>query len=103
MNPLLGRLHRAGAGPLFVYTHLMEPHAPYDRGRRDGTPYERYVSEVAVADVQLGRVLALLKKRFADRWVLMVSADHGEAFGEHGTFEHGKTLYEELVHVPLLA
>jgi arylsulfatase A-like enzyme len=31
-----------------------------------------------------------------------VSADHGEAFGEHATFQHTKTLYDELVRVPLL-
>ena len=34
--------------------------------------------------------------------MLIVSADHGEAFGDHQTFEHAKTLYEELLHVPLL-
>jgi len=31
-----------------------------------------------------------------------VTSDHGEAFGEHGTFQHTKTIYEELVRVPLL-
>jgi arylsulfatase A-like enzyme len=34
--------------------------------------------------------------------VLIVSSDHGEAFGDHQTYEHAKTLYDELVHVPLL-
>jgi arylsulfatase A-like enzyme len=80
----------------------MEPHAPYDRGRRDGTDYERYVSEIAVADAQIGRVQRLLDQRFPGRGVLIVSADHGEAFGEHETREHTKTLYEELLRVPLL-
>ena len=103
IDPLLDRLHRAGPGPLFLYTHLMEPHEPYDRGRKDGTPYERYLSEIAVADAQVGRVLRLLRRRFRDRWALFVSSDHGEAFGEHQSFQHGKTLYEELLHVPLLA
>jgi arylsulfatase A-like enzyme len=32
---------------------------------------------------------------------LIVSSDHGEAFGDHGTHEHAKSLYEELTHVPL--
>jgi len=103
IEPLLGRLHNHGHGPLFLYTHLMEPHEPYDRGRKDGTPRERYLSEIAVADAQIGRVLRFLQKRYAQRWGLIVSADHGEAFGEHGTFQHGKTLYDELVHVPLVA
>jgi arylsulfatase A-like enzyme len=34
--------------------------------------------------------------------VLIVASDHGEAFGEHQTFQHTKTLYEELLHVPLM-
>jgi hypothetical protein len=103
IDPLLGRLQRAGPGPLFVYTHLMEPHEPYDRGRKDGTERERYLSEVAVADAQIGRVLRYLQQRFGKRWALFVSSDHGEAFGEHGYRQHGKSLYEELLHVPLLA
>jgi arylsulfatase A-like enzyme len=103
IDPLLDRLRRAGKGPLFLYTHLMEPHEPYDRGRAEGSPRERYLSEVTVVDAQIRRVLRLLEARFGKRWALFVSADHGEAFGEHGGTEHGKTLYEELLHVPLLA
>jgi arylsulfatase A-like enzyme len=102
IDPIVERLRRAGPEPLFLYGHLTEPHAPYDRGRRDGTERERYLSEIAVADAQVARVWVVLRQRFADRGVLIVSADHGEAFGEHATFQHTKTLYEELVRVPLL-
>jgi arylsulfatase A-like enzyme len=103
IDPLLERLRHPGRGPLFLYTHLLEPHAPYDRGRSHGTSHERYLAEVAVADAQIRRVLRMLQVHFGKRWALFVSADHGEAFGEHGSTEHGKTLYEELLHVPLLA
>ncbi len=92
-----------GEGPLFLYAHLLEPHAPYDTGRPGGTDRERYLTRVGIADAVVGRLLALLRERFGDRWALFVTADHGEAFGEHRTTEHGKTLYEELLHVPLLA
>jgi hypothetical protein len=103
IDPVLDRLRQVGATePFFLYTHLMEPHAPYDRGRRDGTDHERYLSEIALADAQIGRVARLLDQRFPGRSVLIVSADHGEAFGEHETREHTKTLYEELLRVPLL-
>jgi arylsulfatase A-like enzyme len=34
--------------------------------------------------------------------VLVVTSDHGEAFGEHGTLEHGRVLYDELVRIPLV-
>ena len=106
VEPLLERLRREprdSTAPLFLYAHLTEPHAPYDRGAKKGTEHERYLSEIAVADAQVGRVAKLLQgARFADRSLLIVSADHGEAFGEHATFQHTKTLYEELVRIPLL-
>ncbi len=103
--PLVDRLRNPGpaARPLFFYVHLLDPHRPYDGGRKDGTDYERYLSEIAVADAALGEVVRALTVGFGKRWALFVTADHGEAFGEHGTTDHGKTLYEELLHVPLLA
>ncbi len=104
VDPLVTRLRKAGPEPLFLYVHLMEPHAPYDRGTlREGTPYERYESEISQADQALGRIMRATASAKIDRRVLLiVSADHGEAFGEHGTFEHTKTLYEELIRVPLI-
>lgn len=102
VGPLIERLQRAGDGPLFAYAHLTEPHSPYDRGVRKGSAWERYLSEIRVADAQLGRIASLLARRFPDRGYLFVTSDHGEAFGEHGTREHSKTLYEELLRVPLL-
>ena len=37
-----------------------------------------------------------------DRTTIVITADHGEEFWEHGDFEHGHTLYDELVRVPLI-
>jgi hypothetical protein len=102
IDPLIERLRRAGGEQLFLYAHLTEPHAPYDRGGAKGSERERYLAEIAVADAQVARVATLLQQRFGNRGILIVSADHGEAFGEHATFQHTKTLYEELVHIPLL-
>ena len=34
--------------------------------------------------------------------MVVVTADHGEEFGEHGGLTHGRTLYDELLHVPLV-
>jgi arylsulfatase A-like enzyme len=98
--------------PAFLFAHLTEPHEPYDRGNAALTKagknlaelsaFERYVAEITVADAEIGRVLRVLTTRFADRGVLIVTSDHGEAFGEHGTWHHTKTLYEELLRVPLI-
>ncbi len=103
--PLLERLRAAPAGrPGFYFAHLTEPHAPYDRGRlKVGPARACYLSEIAEADRWLEQLLQVLDTpALRGRALLIVTADHGEAFGEHGTTEHSKTLYEELVRVPLL-
>jgi arylsulfatase A-like enzyme len=62
-----------------------------------------YDGEIRYTDDELGRVLDHLKARGLDRSTLLVAAsDHGEEFLEHGSWEHQKTLYEEVVRVPLI-
>ena len=58
---------------------------------------------LAGLDAELGRFLGDLRDRglLADTWVV-ITADHGEHFGEHGHFGHGSSLYNELTHVPLI-
>ena len=91
------------SAPHFFYAHLLEPHHPYDRGeRKDGPAFERYESEVALADRLVARVARAAEERFGGRAILIVTSDHGEAFGEHGTVQHSKTVYEECLRVPLL-
>ncbi len=95
------------AGRFFLWGHFFDPHHPYaphpglpPRGDDDRARYER---EVASTDRQVGRVLAALDASpAANRTILVVTADHGEAFGEHGTHWHGVELWEELVRVPLI-
>jgi arylsulfatase A-like enzyme len=62
-----------------------------------------YDGEIRYVDDELGRVLDQLKVRGLDRSTLVVVAsDHGEEFLEHGSWEHQKTLYEEVIRVPLM-
>ena len=62
-----------------------------------------YDGEVRYVDDEIGRVLDHLKARGLDRSTLVVvTSDHGEEFQEHGSWEHQKTLYEEVIRVPLL-
>jgi arylsulfatase A-like enzyme len=103
ITPLLRKLRRLGGGGHLLYAHLLEPHWPYDRSRvQQGPARVRYVSEVAVVDAWLKRVVRLLRRRFPRRGYLVVTGDHGEAFGEHHTRFHSTTLYDELVRVPLI-
>ena len=103
VDRIIKRLALVKQAPLFLHTHLADAHAPYTLGSRKGTAYERYLSEVQLIDRQLGRILRALKKYGLDqRAIIIIQADHGEAFGEHGTHTHGTTLYDEAIHVPLL-
>lgn len=90
-------------GPMFLYMHFMDPHAPYYLGGKDGTPFENYVAEIGYVDEHLTRLVdALEREGLSERAVILLTADHGEAFGEHDTTEHATTLYDELLRVPLL-
>src|SRR5690606_10302346 len=76
------------------------PHADFDFGKDDRA---RYDGEVAFTDHHVGRVLdAIAQSSFADRTIVIVTSDHGEAFGEHGLILHGFEVWEELARVPLL-
>ncbi len=90
--------------PLFVWVHLFEPHEPYvthpDHPFGEGD-VDRYDSEIAEADAGIGRMVAAFRAARPTAMVI-VSADHGEAFGEHGARYHGTTVYEEQVRVPLI-
>jgi arylsulfatase A-like enzyme len=62
-----------------------------------------YDAEVAWFDECLGRLLAQLQQRGQlANTVVALTADHGEELFEHGQLGHGYTLYEELLHVPLV-
>jgi arylsulfatase A-like enzyme len=62
-----------------------------------------YDAEIQYNDAQIGAFLDALREReLLERALLIVTADHGDAFGEHGYYEHPRYLHEELTHVPLL-
>ncbi|OFV87319.1 MAG: hypothetical protein A3J75_05460 [Acidobacteria bacterium RBG_16_68_9] len=63
----------------------------------------QYNGAIAYADAQLGRVVAELERLdVLDHTLLIVTADHGEEFYEHGNWGHGVRLYDEIVRVPLV-
>ena len=89
---------------LFTWVHLFAPHEPYEDhpefafGERD---LDRYDSEVRFADQTVGDLVAAFRARRPNS-VVILTADHGEEFGEHGGHYHGTSVYEEQIRVPLL-
>lgn len=116
---------------LLLMVHFMEPHLPYREpepylskwappqpealdGRMNRTgiqglsssdqaevePYlrARYRQNVSYLDAELKRLLAF----FDDDDLVVFYSDHGEEFWEHGEFEHGHSLHEEVLRIPLI-
>ncbi|MFO0555354.1 MAG: sulfatase [Polyangiaceae bacterium] len=99
---IIERVRAQGSAPLFVFTHFLDAHAPYDLTPKKGTEKERYVAELGLVDTAIGRIMeAARAPGLAERVVLVVSADHGEAFEEHNHHYHASSLYEEVMRVPL--
>jgi arylsulfatase A-like enzyme len=116
--------------PTFLYVHTMDPHVPYappepfDRmfephpveghpaqdprtDYREPLDRERmmaqYDGDVAFGDREFGRFVRGLKQAglYDDALVVFLS-DHGEEFLDHGRWLHGRSLFDELIRVPLL-
>ena len=104
MQHAFGKLEKQGPEPFFYYMHLMDPHTPYyDHGKPVRENHDAYMHEVAYVDEWIGRLRRKIRELgIADRTMLIVAADHGEAFGEHGLYTHNKALYEIQVRIPLL-
>ncbi|MEZ4446198.1 MAG: sulfatase [Polyangiaceae bacterium] len=92
--------------PFFAWYHFMDPHDKYRK--HEGfeqfgpTNRDRYDGEIFFADHHIGRLLDFVKKQpWADHTAIVVTADHGEAFGEKNMTRHAFELWEVLVHVPM--
>ncbi len=87
---------------------LRVPRWEYPRGT-DPTPDQRramiavYDSAIRYTDQALGRLFDRLKKNgLWDRATIIVTADHGEAFGEHRFYKHAHHFWDEVIRVPLI-
>src|SRR5262249_8267081 len=101
-------LEKANTGKrFFAWFHFLDPHdqsMPHDRiGRSGQTARDKYDGEVTFTDQHIGKLLEWVShEEWGKRTVVIVTSDHGEAFGEHKMFRHGFEIYEMLVHVPLM-
>ncbi|MBI5498918.1 MAG: flippase-like domain-containing protein [Deltaproteobacteria bacterium] len=83
-----------------VFGHAINPNPP--KAQRDRI-VEVYRQEIRFTDEHVGRLLDGLRERgLLDNSVVVLWSDHGEEFQDHGDWWHGTTLYDELVHVPLI-
>jgi len=103
--------------PFFTLAWTIQAHHPYSlvpseidffQGQEppgnDGYHLRRYLNILLEVDRQIGRLLDGLRERgLADDTVVLITGDHGEAFGfPHETNGHGAKLYQENVNVPLI-
>lgn len=117
--------------PAFLYLHVTDPHLPYEPipafsdlwpvadtsvGTIEGyratinSPepatqdlIDLYDAEIRQADAAFGALLDNLRSRgLYDDALIIFAADHGEAFLDHGTWQHGRSLYPEQIAVPLV-
>ena len=87
----------------FAWVHLFDAHAPYE----PPPPFDRqygdrpYYGEIAYVDQQLSPLVELVRAQTRST-LIVVTADHGEALGDHGESTHGLFAYESTLRVPLI-
>lgn len=117
--------------PFLLVFHVFDPHLPYEPPAPYDTLYcpegldghtewrtdssgqwyseqrqhmvDLYDSEIRWTDGQIGRLLGEMRTRgLDDRTLIVLTADHGEEFLEHGDWGHGPNLYQHAMHIPLI-
>ena len=118
---VLAWLERNHDQRFFLYAHYIDPHIPYDpparyreefaqehgfllfNERKQAVGIDRYDGEIRYCDDGLEQLVTRLQKLGAwDNTLFVFTSDHGEEFFEHGALGHGFSLYQEIVHVPLI-
>lgn len=103
----LDREKKGDDRPVFFWLQLGQAHEPYVAPpgfeARGNSEEARYDAAVAGIDAAVGALEAGLRSRGVWREsVVIVMADHGEEFGDHGGRHHNRTVYDEMLRVPLV-
>jgi arylsulfatase A-like enzyme len=100
------RERHPGGPPLFLWMHILEPHnwtKVSGEPRNDDERRAFYDRALATSDQLVRQVVDAFAKRAPDHMpIVIVTADHGEALGEHGQPFHSTDLYNSQIHVPLV-
>ena len=106
-------LQGACESPFYLQLLYIDPHTPYrppasfEHPLLEGaaTDSEWYDAEIAYVDREVGRLVDAVRTAHPDT-LIVVTSDHGEGLGDHpevaGAATHGYTLYDSVLHVPLL-
>lgn len=89
----------------FVYVHAVDAQRPYASAAaaQSASEARAYDASVRHVDDEIARVYdQLTRLDLARRTLFIVTADHGDAFGDHGQRGHGQSVYDEEVRVPLI-
>ncbi len=102
----------------FLFLHSYQVHNPYEpppehdvfvtKPKAGEKPHwarmrNRYAGEVVYTDRILRRLFDTLDRLgLSENTIVVVTADHGDEFGEHGRMGHSRTVYDEVLHVPLV-
>jgi arylsulfatase A-like enzyme len=91
----VGRMRTPYVDMLAGYDWIPE----YERGH----VVDVYDGQLSFVDKSISRIMrALDEQGIIDNTIVMITADHGEEFWDHGGSGHGQVLYQELIHVPLI-
>lgn len=91
-------LTQLNRNPYMVPARLVQPEEMYFEALRT-----LYAAEVAYTDALIGRVLDFLRNsKLLESTVVVFLGEHGESIGENGLMAHEGSLYETLVHIPLI-
>jgi arylsulfatase A-like enzyme len=96
-----------GGKQFFAWSHYMDPHDKYIQHEESPTwgryNRDRYDSEIFFTDLWIGKLFEFGRTQpWWDDTAILITGDHGEAFGEHGMHKHAFDLWEALVRVPLI-
>lgn len=90
----------------FAWFHYMDPHERYqphaESPKFGKKARDYYDEEIFYTDLWVGKLLSWVEQQpWAKKTAIVITADHGEAFGEHKLYRHAFEVYDVLVHVPM--
>ncbi|TGK82605.1 arylsulfatase [Leptospira noumeaensis] len=107
VNAAIKQISETKRNPIFLFLGLSQTHSPYFVSKTNSkgkwnSPYERYMESLSEEVEVLDSLISYLKENFSRETILILSADHGESFGEEGAHAHNYSLYNQETDVPFL-